>query len=153
MHHAVLLPFLSKYFLSSPSFNGTQSPEINHCEFQAQSAAKGNVLDFEGEKLERWTWNWKEDEKKCKQMCQSFLAYFSVWHCENLPELGVMDTEGGCALHFLHAPSARPFQIGMLNFLLCSYQCVSSFFLVLTPFLLLYSFLRMYCKLFLYLLQ
>lgn len=60
-------------------------------------------------------------------MCQSFLAYFSVWQFENLPELGVMDTKGGCALHFLHAPSARPFQIGMLHFLLCSCHVFLSF--------------------------
>lgn len=59
-------------------------------------------------------------ERRSRCVRVSWPTSFPVLQCENLSELGVMDTGGGWALRFLHGCSARPFQNGMLRFLLSS---------------------------------
>lgn len=79
----------------------------------------------------------------CKQMCQSFLAYFSVWQCENLPELGVMDTKGGLCFTLSPRSQCQTFPDWNVAFPALFLPCVSQFpllSLALTPFLLLCSF-------------
>lgn len=60
-------------------------------------------------------------------MCRSFLAYFFILRSVRISELEVMDMDGGPALHFLYPFIARPFQTGMLHFLLSSCHVLLSF--------------------------
>lgn len=87
-------------------------------EFQESSSIEG------GGELMRWRHIAMNIEMAVERRSRCVRVFwptsFPVLQCENLSELGVMDTGGGWALRFLHGCSARPFQNGMLHFLLSS---------------------------------
>lgn len=147
MQHVAFCLFSARTF-HQVSFNGTQSPEINHYEFQTQSAAEGGwlwVLDwgFWRRKVRGMNMEMEGGREKVWADVSKFLGlHFSLAVWES-PWAGSNRHQGRFVLYTfstLPVPDLSRLECCISCFVPAMCFSVSLLSLVLTPFLLLYSF-------------